>query len=128
VIYLVDTSVLLWAALDPSHLSTDASSILEDPESGVMFSAASIWEVAIKSSKGREDFRVDPRLFRRALLENGYSELSVSSAHAVAVSDLPGLHGDPFDRIQLAQARAEGLVFLTSDSRLADYGSPVRLV
>jgi PIN domain nuclease of toxin-antitoxin system len=128
VIYLVDTNVLLWAALEPSRLSNDALSILEDPKSGMMFSAVSIWEVAIKSSRSRADFRVDPRLFRRALIENGYTELPVSSEHAVAVTDLPGLHGDPFDRIQLAQARVEGLVFLTADSRLANYGSPVRLV
>ena len=127
-IYLVDTNVLLWAALEPSRLSGDAVGILEDPESGVMFSAVSILEVAVKSSRSRADFQVDARLFRRALIENGYTELPVSSAHAAAVADLPGLHSDPFDRIQLAQARSEGLVFLTSDSRLADYGSPVRLV
>jgi PIN domain nuclease of toxin-antitoxin system len=127
VIYLVDTHLLLWAALEPARLSS-ASAVLEDRESGLMFSAVSIWEVAIKASRARPDFRVDPRLFRRALLENGYSELPVSSEHAVAVADLPGLHRDPFDRIQIAQARMEGLVFLTADLRLADYGSPVRLV
>ena len=93
-----------------------------------MFSTASIWEVAIKASKGRQDFRVDSRVLRRALLENGYSELPISAEHAVAVADLPGRHGDPFDRIQVAQARVEGLVFLTGDSLLTDYGSPVQLV
>jgi PIN domain nuclease of toxin-antitoxin system len=128
VIYLVDTHVLLWAALDPSRLSVDALRVLEDPEAGLMFSSASIWEVAIKASKGRADFRVDARLLRRALLENGYSELPISSEHAVAVADLPAHHGDPFDRIQVAQARVEGLVFLTGDVVLADYGSPVQLV
>jgi PIN domain nuclease of toxin-antitoxin system len=93
-----------------------------------MFSAAAIWEVAIKASKGRQDFRVDSRLLRRALIENGYSELPISSEHAVAMADLPGRHGDPFDRIQVAQARVEGLVLLTGDSVLADYGPPVQLV
>jgi PIN domain nuclease of toxin-antitoxin system len=127
-IHLVDTQLLLWAALQPDHLSAAAMAVLEDRASGLMFSSASIWEVAIKASKGRPDFRVDPRLLRRALLENGYSELSISSEHAVAVSDLPGRHGDPFDRIQVAQARVEGLVFLTSDSVLANYGSPIQLV
>jgi len=125
---LVDTHLLLWAALEPSHLSRAATDVLEDRSSGLIFSAASIWEVAIKTSKGRVDFRVDARLLRRALLENGYSELPVSSEHAVAVADLPSRHGDPFDRIQVAQARVEGLIFLTGDSVLADYGSPVQLV
>ncbi len=127
-IYLVDTHLLLWAALEPERLSPAALSVLEDPKSGLMFSAAAIWEIAIKTSKGRADFTVDPRLMRRALLENGYTELQISSAHAAAVGDLPTRHGDPFDRIQLAQARIEGLAFLTSDSVLADYGSPVELV
>ena len=127
-IYLVDTHVLLWAALEPSRLSVDALTVLDDPEAGLMFSSASIWEVAIKASKGRADFRVDARLLRRALLENGYSELPISSEHAVAVADLPARHGDPFDRIQVAQARVEGLVFLTGDAVLAAYGSPVQLV
>ncbi|MDQ1552887.1 MAG: hypothetical protein QOD50_2309 [Actinomycetota bacterium] len=127
-IYLVDTHLLLWAALVPQRLSAAATAVLEDPRAGLMFSAASIWEVAIKASMGREDFRVDSRLLRRALLENGYSELPISSEHAAAVADLPGRHGDPFDRIQVAQARVEGLVFLTGDAVVADYGSPVQLV
>ncbi len=127
-IYLVDTHILLWAALEPDRLSGDALGILEDRETGVMFSSATIWEVAIKSAKQRPDFGVDPRLLRRALTESGYSELAISAEHASAVADLPGLHGDPFDRIQIAQARSEGLVFLTSDVALADYGFPVRLV
>lgn len=127
-IYLVDTHLLLWAALEPERLSAAASAVLEDRKSRLMFSAASIWEVAIKASKGRQDFRVDSRVLRRALLENGYSELPISAEHAVAVADLPGRHGDPFDRIQVAQARVEGLVFLTGDSLLTDYGSPVQLV
>jgi PIN domain nuclease of toxin-antitoxin system len=127
-IYLLDTHVLLWAALQPERLSATAITVLEDPSSGLMFSAAAMWEVAIKASKGRDDFTVDSRLLRRALLENGYSELPISSQHAVAVGDLPGHHGDPFDRIQIAQARVEGLVLLTSDSVLADYGSPVQFV
>jgi PIN domain nuclease of toxin-antitoxin system len=128
VIYLVDTHLLLWAALQPERLSATATALFEDRTSGLMFSAAAIWEVAIKASKGRPDFRVDPRLLRRALLENGYSELAISSEHAVAIADLPERHADPFDRIQVAQARVEGLVFLTGDAVVADYGSPVQLV
>jgi PIN domain nuclease of toxin-antitoxin system len=128
VIHLVDTHLLLWAALQPEKLSAGATAVLEDQESALMSSAATIWKVAIKASKGRPDFRVAPRLLRRALLENGYSELPVSSEHTVAILDLPELQGTPVDRIQLAQARVEGLVFLTSDQTLAGYGSPVQLV
>jgi PIN domain nuclease of toxin-antitoxin system len=128
VIYLIDTHLLLWAAGQPDRLSAAATSILDDPTSGLMFSSAAVWEVAIKTARGRSDFTVDPRLFRRALIENGYTELPISSEHAVGVLDLPPHHADPFDRIQIAQARIDGIVFLTRDTALADYGSPVELV
>lgn len=127
-IYLLDTHLVLWAAGDPDRLSAGARSLIDDPTSGLMFSAAVLWEVSIKSSLGRDDFRVDARLLRRGLLENGYTELPIDSRHAVAVADLPALHRDPFDRIQVAQARVEGLVLLTTDPTVADYGSPVELV
>ena len=76
---LLDTHVLLWAAGLPSRLSDEARSLIEDPGTEVVFSAASLWEVAVKSGLGREDFRVDPRLLRRGLLEHGYTELPVST-------------------------------------------------
>ena len=127
-IYLLDTHLLLWAAGTPERLSPRAHELINDPSSGLMFSAATVWEVAIKSRLGRADFRVDPRLFRRGLLENGYSELAIDSEHSLATMDLPEVHKDPFDRIQVAQARCEGLVLLTTDTVVADYGSPVELV
>lgn len=127
-IYLLDTHLLLWAAGTPERLSPRARALIDDPSSGLMFSAATVWEVAIKTRLGRPDFRVDPRLFRRGLLENGYSELAIDSEHSLATMDLPDLHKDPFDRILLAQARCEGLVLLTTDAMVADYGSPVELV
>ena len=71
---------------------------------------------------------VPPRLLRRGLLENGYAELAIESDHSLATMDLPGVHRDPFDRIQVAQARVEGLVLLTTDEVVAEYGSPVELV
>ena len=127
-IYLLDTHLLLWAADGSSRLSARASELINDPQSGLMFSAASIWEVAIKSRLGRNDFSADARLLRRGLLENGYAELPIDSEHAVAVLDLPEIHQDPFDRVLVAQARVEGIVLLTNDKRVADYGSPVELV
>ena len=89
------------------------------------FSAASIWEVAIKSALGRPDFRADPHLLRRGLLDNGYEELAITSAHAAAVSQLPHLHRDPFDRILVVQATAEGCTLLTADAALAAYPGPI---
>ena len=127
-IYLLDTHLLLWAASQPERLSKKTVELLSEPTSGVMFSSASVWEVAIKSNLGRRDFQVDARLFRRGLLENGYAELPIETDHTLAILDLPDLHKDPFDRIQVAQARVEGLVLLTTDPVVADYGSPVELV
>ena len=125
---LLDTQLLLWAALDQNLLPATAFSLMNDPRNQLMFSALSIWEVAIKSARGREDFRVDPRLLLRGLLDNGYVELPMTSQHAVTIDSLPPLHKDPFDRLLLAQAISEGIVLLTADAQLARYPGPVRLV
>jgi PIN domain nuclease of toxin-antitoxin system len=125
---LIDTHLLLWAAGQPEKLSRAARRLLDDPDVRLWFSAASLWEVAIKHSLGREDFRVEPVRLRRGLLDNGWRELAVSSEHAVATLDLPPLHKDPFDRMLLAQARVEGLSLVTSDELLARYPGDVRKV
>lgn len=125
---LLDTHLLLEAAGQPEKLSTKARKLLNDPRNELLFSAASLWEVAIKATLGREDFRVEPRLLRRGLLDNGYVELPITSLHAVAIDGLPPLHKDPFDRLLLAQALSEGITLLTSDARLARYPGPVRKV
>ena len=91
-------------------------------------SAASLWEIAIKSGLGRPDFHVDPRLLRRGLLENGYDELAVSGDHATAVDLLPPIHKDPFDRILVAQAQIEGITLLTTDDFVARYPGPIRML
>lgn len=125
---LLDTHLLLWAAGQPHRLSPEARALLNDPENRPLFSAASLWEIAIKSGLRRADFRVDARLVRRGLLDNGWEELPVTSAHAVAVAHLPPLHRDPFDRMLLAQAETEGVMLLTGDAMVAQYPGPVRLV
>jgi PIN domain nuclease of toxin-antitoxin system len=125
---LLDTHLLLWAAGQPESLPDAARSLMEDPENTLLFSAASLWEVAIKHGLGRSDFRVDPRLLRRGLTDNGYGELAITSEHAVAVDGLPTIHKDPFDRILVAQATIEGIVLLTADPVVAQYPGPVRLV
>ncbi len=122
---LLDTHVLLWAAYDPARLSTRASNLILDPANSIYFSVASIWEVAIKSSLGRTDFAVDPAELRVSLIANEYNEIQIEAAHALRVATLPPLHADPFDRILLAQAMAEGFVLLTQDAKVIDYGGPV---
>lgn len=101
---------------------------MSNPEHELIFSAASIWEIAIKNSLGRADFKVDARLLRRGLLDNDYTELAITSAHAVVVESLPLIHKDPFDRILVAQATAEGFTLLTADSTVAKYPGPIDLV
>ena len=125
---LLDTQLLLWAAGQPERLSAAARRQIKNPKNELLFSAASLWEIAIKNSLGREDFRVEPRLLRRGLLDNDYTELPVTSQHAVNIDGLPPLHKDPFDRMLLAQALTEGITLLTSDAQLARYRGPVRKV
>ena len=125
---LVDTHLLIWAAMFPERLSQAARVLITDPRNTLIFSAASIWEAAIKSSLGRDDFRVDSRVLHRGLLDNGYTELPVTSLHAVTIDSLPSVHKDPFDRLLLAQAISEGIVLLTTDAQLTRYPGPVRLV
>jgi len=125
---LLDTHLLLWAAGQPKKLSRTARKLLDDPESELLFSAASLWEIAIKNTLGRSDLQVEPRLLRRGLLDNGYTEVPVTSEHAVSIDTLPPLHEDPFDRLLIAQARCEGVTLLTSDAQLARYSAPVRKV
>ena len=123
---LLDTHLLLWAAGMPERLPSQARVLLERAETEPMVSAASLWEIAIKSGLGRTDFSVDPRLLRRGLLENGYSELDVTGAHATAVDLLPPIHKDPFDRLLVAQAQIEAITLLTSDEIVARYPGPIR--
>jgi len=125
---LLDTHLLLWAAGEPDRLSAEARSLIENPENELLFSAASLWEVAIKRGLGRHDFKVDARLLRRGLLDNGYSELPIVSDHVVAIESLPTLHKDPFDRVLVAQATVEGVTLLTIDSLVAQYPGPIRTV
>jgi|SRR5450830_44525 len=125
---LVDTHLLLWAANAPERVPAKALTLLNNPDHELLFSAASIWEIAIKNGLGREDFQVDARLLRRGLLDNGYLELPITSAHAVFVESLPPIHKDPFDRILVAQATAEGITLITADSVVAKYPGPIQFV
>jgi PIN domain nuclease of toxin-antitoxin system len=125
---LLDTHLLLWSAGKPERLSTEARALIEALDNELFFSSASLSEVVIKRGLGRDDFKVDARLLRRGLLDNGYSELPIGSEHVVAIENLPAIHKDPFDRILVAQAQVEGITLLTADPTLAKYPGPIRLV
>ena len=120
--------MLLWAANEPEKLSGQAVALMTNPEHELLFSAASLCEIAIKNGLGRADFKVDARLLRRGLIDNGYTELAITSAHAVFVAGLPLIHKDPFDRILIAQATVEGFTLLTADATVAKYPGSIALV
>jgi len=123
---LLDTHILLWAAGEPDQLSSKAKALIEDPENQLYFSAASLWEISIKNKLGRADFKVDLAVLRRNLIDNGFEEITINSAHAIGVDALPNIHKDPFDRMLIAQTAVEGITLMTSDSIVAEY--PVALV
>jgi len=123
---LLDTHLLLWAASDPDRLSRKARGLIADPANRLFFSVVSLWEVVIKSAMGRTDFSVDAQALRLGLVANDYQELHIRGEHVLAVASLPNRHKDPFDRMLVAQAIAEGLTLLTSDEAVAAYGCPVR--
>ncbi|MBS0212507.1 MAG: type II toxin-antitoxin system VapC family toxin [Proteobacteria bacterium] len=125
---LLDTHVLLWAAAEPARLPRNVQALLASHDNELLFSVVSLWEVAIKSALGRADFRVDAGVLRRGLIDNGYLELPVVGAHALALAILPPLHRDPFDRMLVAQAQVEGIVLLTADPLVAAYPGPIRRV
>lgn len=127
-ILLLDTQLLLWAASQPERLSETARARLLDEANELWFSAASIWEATIKAGLGREDFKVDPYLLRRGLVDNGYVELPITSGHALTVHHLPPIHRDPFDRMLIAQAESEGILLLTADATVASYPGPIQRV
>ena len=126
---LLDTHLLVWAAADDPALPGEARAFIEDTENTLYFSVASLWEIVIKSALGRDDFQVDARVLRRNLLDAGYEELSIGAQHAFEVAALPPLHRDPFDRLLVGQAMAEGILLLTHDEQIRRYDfAPVRYV
>ncbi len=124
----VDTHILLWAHLEPDRLPERARELLASPDNDVLFSAASIWEVAIKAQLKRAHFRVSAAQLAAEARRNGFLERPVHADVAARVAALPMHHGDPFDRLLIAQAMAEPAQFLTVDARLAPYSELVTVV
>ncbi|RBY83042.1 PIN domain nuclease [Geodermatophilus sp. TF02-6] len=124
---LLDTHVLVWAAAVPERLGA-AGQLVADADRRLV-SAVSVWELAIKQHLGKLSVGSDVRTWtRRMTTELALEHLPVSAEHAAAVEHLPDVHRDPFDRLLVAQAVAEGAVLLTADERLLGYGDAVRLV
>lgn len=125
---LLDTHLLVWAVHRSERLPRAARDAIADASNTPVFSSASVWEVAVKTARGRESFRVDAAELRGGLLASGYREVAVTGEHAVAVGRLPPLHKDPFDRLLIAQAQVERATLLTADPGMAPYGKPVRFI
>ena len=123
---ILDTQTLLWVFFAPETLPAEIAEMIADSNSRVLFSAASIWELAIKRSLGRPDFLFDPTATAEKALITGFEELPIQSSAAARVADLPFLHRDPFDRLLVAQAIATPAYLLTSDRLLSGYSELVR--
>jgi PIN domain nuclease of toxin-antitoxin system len=117
--YLLDTHVLLWWMDDARRLHRRVRDVISDPEHDIVVSAASIWEAAIKRAVGKLRFETPALL--QALHRGRLRTLPITAEHALAAGDLPRHHHDPFDRMLVAQARAEGLSIITRDRRLDRY-------
>jgi PIN domain nuclease of toxin-antitoxin system len=126
--YLLDTHLLLWASLNSNKLSQVARVIMNNKDNELIFSAASIWEIAIKSQLGRPDFQVNASVFRTGLVSNGYVEMDITGVHGVEAGKLPSIHSDPFDRMLVAQANTEGVILLTADQQVSSYVGNIILV
>lgn len=126
--FLLDTNILLAALIAPDTLPTQVQAQLSDPAHSILFSAANIWEIAIKYSLGRENFNFRPEDIQRLALETGFTELPIMSDHCHRIADLPWHHRDPFDRLLVAQAQAIPAYLLTTDELLAKYSDLVRVV
>ena len=125
---LLDTHFILWSLLEQRRLTTQARAIIDDPGNELLFSTASLWEIAIKRGLGKRDFYPDPRVLRHAMLKSDYLELTVLGEHAITVTELPPIHKDPFDRLLVAQCIVEGITLLTSDTVVARYPGFIQLV
>lgn len=121
--YLLDTHILLWTLVEPEKVPGPMRRLIENTGNRVWFSAASIWEIAIKHSLGRDDFPVEPAAICKGARETGLEELAVTAAHSAGVDALPWLHRDPFDRLLVAQARAAGMKLLSLDPEVNAYFS-----
>ena len=123
--YLLDTHALIWFLTGETHRFSPAMlEILQNDAETLYFSAASIWEITIKSTLGKADFRISAQTIHNELLAQDFLPLPIEAQHAIHTAHLPPIHHDPFDRLLLAQAEQENLILLTADQKLHQYGKP----
>ncbi len=122
---LLDTNYLLWALRRPDLLPAHVAEQIADPDSEIFFSAASIWEIAIKTALGKTLFLIDPLDVLRIAKNSVFAEMPITSDIAARVATLPLHHKDPFDRLLVAQAMAMPARLLTADHALARYSDVV---
>jgi PIN domain nuclease of toxin-antitoxin system len=126
--FLVDTQLLLWNVYGSRKLPAKVARLFRDGRHEFFYSAASLWEIAIKAARGRGDFAADTAAIRDTLEANGFHELPVAAQHAIAFSGLPPIHADPFDRMLVAQSIVEPMALITTDERLAAYPGTIEVV
>jgi PIN domain nuclease of toxin-antitoxin system len=117
--YLLDTRILLWWIADDPKLRADTCATIADPSQDVAVSVASIWEAVIKRAAGK--LRFETPLLLDTLNRGSMRVIPITTEHALAAGDLPRHHDDPFDRMLVAQALAEGLTLISRDTRLRSY-------
>lgn len=122
---MLDTHIFLWFVKNDRKLQEKTCLLIQNADE-VFVSSASIWEAAIKSKLGK--LSVDMDSLVEAIASSGFEELPITAQHAAMVNQLPDIHRDPFDRILIAQAISEPLVFLTADEILKDYSSLVKII
>lgn len=121
--FIADTHAFIWFITDSEQLSPKAKTLLESPENERILSAASVWEIAIKTSLGKLSFKKPLEQFLPEQIRLNYFQvLNISADHALRVASLPMLHRDPFDRMIVAQGITENLPILSNDTALDDYG------
>ena len=122
---LLDTHLVLWWLENSKALGAMARSLIADPGNTIFVSAVTHWEVRLKQSLGKLKLTGD---FKAVMAAEAFENLPLSAAHTALIEHLPWHHRDPFSRMLVAQAKAENLILLTADNRLAAYGAWVKLV
>jgi PIN domain nuclease of toxin-antitoxin system len=128
---LLDTHIALWSIAAPNQLPTRARPFIEDPGNDLFVSVVSVWEIAIKHALSQRRIGrmpVSAKMAFEHFASAGFKILDITAGHALAVEALPALHGDPFDRMLIAQARAEPMRLLSADAKMAAYGEVVLAV
>ena len=117
---LLDTHILVWIALAPERIPKEHRKLFQDPKHELAFSVSALWEIAMKEGTKRS-LNLDLRVLRSRLFADGYEEIPITAEHLLAVAKLPRLHGDPFDRILIAQAQLEDRTLVTGNEQVLRY-------